>query len=283
MAISFENGVSTITHEELRQTLSIADFDGKMPEAAPIMHYELVDRLLELANKTGIKTELGPLCIKEAYCNKIKDSNNDPKNYRVNRIAGKIYFDLHGTVGNDSLRPAIAFVYVYDGSLKGIQLAFGEQVFACDNNTIFGKFTYSTNKSLYSRTPFEQGFQLLSTVIEKTEKIHNVMISRLNELNQIEITKSVIDEMIGDLYTKAVLRNDGVKLIAPLNVTEIGKMVRYGFDRNPINQTSGRIITAWDIMNWGTEVLKPERTDMTNLLNDTASFNDYIASRFLTK
>lgn len=285
MQLQFDekNGSTLLTVDQLRQTMAVGQFDGKMPASVPLVHFELIDTLQAKASKVGITLDVPPLVIRERYCRKQKDApDNLPSRFIVNRMAGKIYFDDYQFEGTDDrMRPGIAFTYVYDTALRGIQVAFGPNVAACDNLTVWGQYTFSTNGN--SKVPWEKGLQLIDSWMQNYKPIVNGYTEKIKALKAVEVNDQVLNTMIGDLFTKAVRVNNNIKdgdrsIDAPLNQSEISAMVSFGFARKAKN--ADKPVTAWDIMNWGTQVLKPHNSDMTDLIANTAAFNDYVYNAF---
>lgn len=267
--IQFNGGIAEITLEQLQQTISLGEFDGRMPKSVPIIHHELLGQLQSIASKSGTNA-LMPIHIKEKYCKKRKDApNNDPSHFMVNRMAGKILFPENFLVGTDVLNAGIAYTYVYDGSQRGIQIAYGMNVEACDNLTVWGRYSFSTTGS--SSVPFEKGMELLQKWVDDRKAVNDGYLAVIEKLKTVEFDPSSIDRLVGELFTKAVLKNANENVVAPLNQSEVAEMVRKGR-----MQHQAESITGWDILNWGTLVLRPTSSDMTDYVGGNVAFADHI-------
>lgn len=267
--IQFNEGIAEITLEQLQQTISLGEFDGRMPKSVPIIHHELLADLQSIATKGGLN-KLMPISIKEKYCKKRKDApNNNPEHFMVNRMAGKILFPENFLIGNDTLNAGIAYTYVYDGSQRGIQIAYGMNVEACDNLTVWGRYSFSTTGK--SSVPFEKGMELLHKWVDDRKAVNESYVATIEGLRNVQFEASAIDTLIGDLFTKAVLKNANENVTAPLNQSEVAEMVRRG-RMNHQNE----IITGWDILNWGTLVLRPTSSDMTDYVGGNTAFADHV-------
>jgi hypothetical protein len=267
--IEFKEGIAEITLEQLQNTISLGEFDGRMPKSVPIIHHELLAELQQIATKGGLN-QLMPISIKEKYCKKRKDApNNNPEHFMVNRMAGKILFPEKFLVGDDTLNAGIAYTYVYDGSQRGIQIAYGMNVEACDNLTVWGRYSFSTTGS--SSVPFEKGMELLHKWVDDRKAVNDGYVAIIEKLRLVEFDANAIDTLVGDLFTKAVLKNANENVVAPLNQSEVAEMVRKG-RMNHQNE----IITGWDVLNWGTLVLRPTSSDMTDYVGGNVAFADHV-------
>jgi hypothetical protein len=80
--------------------------------------------------------------------------------------------------------------------------------------------------------------------------------------------------LLGTLFERAVRANQGDKSVdAPLNQADCAALVRAGYDKI-IDE--GQVVTAWDLTNWCTSVLKPDRSDMASMLVNNHRINEFI-------
>jgi hypothetical protein len=184
-----KTGAAHLTLEQLSRTMAVGDYSGKMPATVPIVHSELLELIVNRAKSVGLPVHVPPLVIRERYCNKKKGAiDNEPENYIVNRMVGKIYFeDTYCLNEPDQMKPAVAFSYVYDGTLRGIQVSFGQNVDVCDNLTTFGQYSFSTNGN--KKVPFDKGLQLLDGWMQNYKPIIGTYNQRIKELKGVEVTE----------------------------------------------------------------------------------------------
>lgn len=264
-----QQGNAVIGLDQLEATISLGEFDGKMPKSVPQVHHQLINNLLNIASIAG-SSVLQPITIREKYCKKRKDATNcDPENYMVNRLAAKILFPEQFMDGNDAMRAGIALTYVYDGSQRGIQVAYGMNVNACDNLTVWGRYSFSTNGN--TSTPFEKGMELLEKWVREHSVIAQEYMEKIKLLQDYTFDQDKIDRLVGNLFSHAVRKNYGQNVEAPLNQTEVADMIRKGFGVQLPEH-----VNAWDVLNWGTYVLKPTASDMTDYVGSNAKFADHI-------
>ncbi len=121
--------------------------------------------------------------------------------------------------------------------------------------------------------PFDKGLQLIDGWMQNYSAIKAGYIKRVENLQAVTLSIGNVNALVGDLFTRAVRFNNGERILAPLNQSQVSAMVHKGFDRQV---EAGEEITGWDVLNWGTYVLKPHTDDMTGLIQSTAEFNDYI-------
>lgn len=269
-----------LTIQQLAQTMRLGDSMGVMPKQVPVQPGELLVQMMEkLHEYTGLKPIEKPIVIREPYCqtnlNKMQSKQAlDYPDYLIKRFVTKIELPMDTFTGPDTMRPGIALTYAYTDSIKGIQVAFGENVAVCDNLTAFGPYQFSTYGG--NKVGFEEGMQLFNHWVQNLQTVHNQHISAIDFLMNTKVEKDKFHKVLGSLFEKAVRVNGGEKVEAPLNQTQVAGMVQKGLDVLDEQDT----VTAWDIMNWGTFTLKPHSSDMIDLIKSTANFNDFILKEF---
>lgn len=266
----------------LDRTLKFEDAGGKLPQSAPIHHADLIKRLIELAHRHVPNYEpiMSPIVVKQQNCKRVLfkgPANECPlENYAVERIVARIGFKgTHQFKGIEDAEGAMAMGISYNE--KGIQVAFGHNVRVCQNLNVFGDNIFTTYGSDTRRVPFEKGMQLVEHWMQNVDNIKELNRVNIEKLRAVKVTENERLRVFGKIYEMAIRVNEGdKKLDAPLNVTECNKMVAKGFDLI----TSGGDITAWDVTNWATSVLKPETSDMLNLMVKNARLNQFMLHEF---
>lgn len=272
-----------LTYEQLAQTMKLGDSAGNMPRQVPVQPGELLVTVKDMIKRyAGADIIEDNIIIREPYCqtNLSKVHKGEPlqiEDYLIRRFVTK--FRIPGLIFNregEDIMPAIALTYAYTDSIKGIQIAYGENVSVCDNLTAFGPYHFSTYGN--SRVTFEEGMQLLTHWIQNLEAIHENHVYVIDYLISVHVNKQEYQRIIGSLFEKAVRSNSGEKgITAPLNQSQVAAMVAAGLETL---QDDNSVISAWDVLNWGTSTLKAQNSDMIELLKNTTAFNDFIYSEF---
>jgi hypothetical protein len=125
--------------------------------------------------------------------------------------------------------------------------------------------------------PFEKGIQLFESWIQNFDEHMESNRRAITSLRERVITEDERLRTFGKIYEMAILKNEGSDVDAPLNVTECNRMVANGFSSITAKD---KVISAWDLTNWATSVLKPESSDMMNLLTKNNKLNNFLLQEF---
>jgi hypothetical protein len=274
-----EDKACLIALEDLDRTMKLEDANGKLPKSAPIDHANLVKKLIVMAKEyaPGNKPVIGPITVKQANCKRMMWKGNIDEcpleHYLVERLVLKVGFggtksfeDREDTSGS----MAIGLSY----NEKGIQMAVGHNVRICQNLNVFGENVFSTYGA--GSVPFEKGMQLAQGWMQNLKPIMEQNRDYIQKLMAIEISEDTRLRLFGKIYEQAIRFNEGERNDAPLNVTECNRMVAKGFS----HITEKESVTAWDLTNWCTSVLKPETSDMVTVMNKNARLNNWILQEF---
>ena len=282
-AIVFDEDKSArLTYEQLAQTMELGNGFGELPKAIPRQSGELLEEIC-MAVKAFAKVEpkVADIIIREPYCqaDRKRLKAGEPlklEDYAIRRLVARIDLPLEAYEGTtDHMNASIAVTYINTDNSKGIQVGFGENVHVCENRTIFGGFQFSTFG--HSKVDFEQGMQLLNHWLQNLQVVHDKHIAVIDQLMKKRAARTGYQRIIGSLFEKAVRFNGGERgVIAPLSQTQVGDMVRKGLDV----LKDAESVTGWEMLNWGTSVLKAEKSDMVSLLSDTANYNSFILDEF---
>jgi len=279
---------ASLTYEELARTMRIGDSMGNMPKQIPMQPGELIMHIIGLIKKyTGREIIAQPVIVREPYLqtNLNKTRTGEPlelEDYLVRRFVTKFEVDLtHREYTPDQMHACVALTYAYTDSVKGMQVAFGENVSACDNLVAFGQYHFSTYGN--DRCTFDEGMQLLTHWCMNMRTIHEKYGEVVQYLKEFDVDKEQFQRIIGSLFEKAVRVNNGEKgVVAPLNQSQVAAMVAAGLETLKAQEggVMGEYMNAWDILSWGTSTLKAQTSDMIELLKSTTQFNDFIYREF---
>lgn len=277
-----ENKSALISLEDLDRTIKLEDGGGRLPASAPIHHADLIKRVVETSHKhlTTYSPVVGNITIKQNNCKRVLwkgPADECPiEKYMVERLVIKVQYKGSGQFENvpDAKGPmAVGISYTE----KGIQMAFGHNVSVCQNLNVFGSNVFSTYGDKNNRVPFEKGMELFESWMQNFDKKMEVNRSSIQTLIDRPVDENERLRIFGKIYEMAILKNAGrTEIDNPLNVTECNRMVTAGFDKIVGNEP----ISAWDMTNWATSVLKPESSDMLNLLTKNARLNEFLLNEF---
>jgi len=284
LAFDAENKSATIELVDLDRTIKFEDAGGKLPASAPVHHADLIKHVMELSHKhlTTYSPQVSPIVIKQNNCKRILytgPADQCPiEKFVIERLVVKIGFK--GTKAFEGIKDSEGSMAVgISYTEKGIQMAFGHNVKICQNLNVFGPNVFSTYGSGDNRVPYEKGIQMLERWLLGFDEIAEFNRRCITTLQERVITEDERLRIFGKIYEMAILKNAGHNEIDnPLNVTECNRMVSAGF----ASIVENKQITAWDLTNWATSVLKPESSDMLNLLTKNNRLNNFLLEEFGT-
>ena len=272
--IEFKNGVGSIDLPTLRQTVKFEMANGSLPKTRPIEHFQFLENLMQSANRHGLQATTGTIYASQRQAMRINWAGEKDacpvENFLIQRLATTIEMNRQNEDGK-SMGIAISF------NERGIDAAFGVNVWACGNLQVFGEHrarTYGRGK-----VTFPELAELLENYLASFEQVREEQFTTIEELQAYEVSEAELTEAIGELFSLAVKGNAGMidAAEAPLNQVQVADLVKasacelYEHAGNP---------TAYDIVQWGTHYLKPGRADLVNIVDHSQSFCNYIADKF---
>lgn len=270
---------ATISLDQLERTTSLASATGRLSKTAPVEHSAFIRKILELSAYADVDALLEPLVVKENNIRRLQQHQNKDlplanwplEHYLVQRITTKIVFQDPFFTNREDAKGSLAIGISY--TEKGIQVAFGHNVFVCSNLNVFGENFFSTFGNEKNRVPFEKGLELLQAWMMRYTVIRNDNQRRIQRLMEVPVTEERRLQVIGKLFENAVRANNNDRtVVAPLNQSECGWLINAGYDQI----TTNREISAWDLTNWATSVLKPEKGDTLEMLRSNFELNSFL-------
>lgn len=273
LPFSDEAPVLAITNDLLQRTFCWADVEDSLPPSRPVEHYQFISSLMDNISIHGYEPKLENIYIKNAHVKKRMWKNKEvecpPENYFIERLVGKINI-IRNEEANKEFGSSLAFSF----SERGIELAWGLNVWNCTNFNIFGArrvATYGNNKmTYYNMLELVEKWAIESPdIFDKNERI-------AMRLKEAPCSNGDANIMFGDLLQSAVRQNLNSKNKAPLNITQLSATVR-NFQKNSGNATE---FTGWDFVNAGTQALHIYRNDFMSVLESTEAFNSFVVDKY---
>jgi len=270
--------VEILNIDELKQTINAIDF-GKVSRTRPVSHFKLIEDIIEILVNAGYKP-----VIDHIYCAKSSGTKIVPKvkeqfqlekvldAWIIDKVTGKIMIP---ELSNDDVQCCIAFAY-HD---KGIDVAFGTDVRDCTNMCIYGSdimHTYGSRKDVnYER--------MLSVLTEWSHNFRSMFQRNLeiaDKMSKINVSGWEMLRFIGKLSVLAIEFNMGMKVVAPLNVTQVAEVTRGIILKRGEKFYEGPECTLWEFYNFMTFVMKGDKADITSLLTDIASIGNMVIREY---
>lgn len=274
---SDDESVKPITLDELKHSIRVSGKFGKVLASRPIQSWELMDLIMKLMEEYNLNYTQDIIYVQKKNSHIM--INEEEKNLGftkescpINRwLFDKLLTKWTIPFVNDSLdKVGIAMGFNDDG----IELAFGIDINLCLNFNIMGGNILRTYT--YGGTPaatFDYIKLKLADWFANFSQMVHVEVSIMNAMKEFSIgNSSIIKQVIGELYVKAINQAYGSKVIAPFDTHGISMMVQsYISQRNPTV-----INNAWDLYNWGTNIMKPGTVDLADINNCSEMFSRYV-------
>lgn len=279
--ILFENKnikVETLSLEELSQTV-IAHVDIQKSRTTPVAHFEFIQKIMEILTAAGRNPKLDHIYASNTggttAIRNIEEEKGLPKilcSWLLRKITGKIMIDK---LGDEEMTSCIAFSY-HD---KGIDLAYGHNVHDCSNMSIFGSnvlHTYGAGKNV----SYETMLEVFTEWCNKMDEMHKKDMLIIAAMKGKKIKGGGMLKFMGKLLSLAVGFNIGMKVVAPLNVTQCGEVTKGILSKDPNLFNEDNEITLWEFYNFMTFVMKGDKADITSLLTDIVALGNMMVEEY---
>lgn len=301
-----EENVKDVSLELLSQSLMITDAKGQPPKNRPIQSWELIQSITDMATAAKLDVEVAHIYVpKKDSTPVIRKEEKELYSQGDNIPIGKWLFNklavlikIHHPQDTDTVT-ALAASY-HD---KGIQIVWGQNVNVCSNMCVFGGNTVHTFGE--ERMPFEKIQEILHKWIGEFEIKRALDLSIIRAMKEHVIDEFSIehflDAMVGRMYrnaVKCVYLGSGRSVF---NITQCSsfvqemeqklteyreRLVEYDDAVEGIKEEGSElltpesltkpVLTLWEIYNWGTEILKPENTDVANVYQVAVDWGKFL-------
>ena len=278
-----KNNIEVLDLETLRKTHKENDIYGNPLRG--VYHYQVINRIADICRNSGLNYN-----IEEIFAAK----NNSRQNpgvvvlpqveaiHGINSVEAHILRRVYTTIRiNDRDTPEMTSNIVIAYHQDGIQIAFGPCVKICHNQCILNKERIASNYGADKVTDdqlFESVGNWMSNFFEYRENDLRV----LQKMKEINCTQNDVYQLIGLLTSLRVahdcdnstLRNE-VKTY-PLTQSQISQFTQDYLEK--AQETS--IFSLWDIYNIATELYKPGKTDIPNLIPQNFALMEVLTDRY---
>jgi hypothetical protein len=279
--VLFAPRVSTIeiNIETLSQSATHLMVGGNLPTSRPIHHYQFVTWLQqEFEDAMGSEAIVEPIHVSARHAKRIRISPDEiilPKDpcpierLNIDRLVTRIYSPNKTNLNGEDVCPSLAVSY----NDRGIEVAYGANVWVCANMNIFGGkrwSTYGTNK-----VSFEDLKTLLQAEMQRWSDSFNQDCEIITGLQGKVIELEDQRQSVAQLFEVAVQNNLRKKKDWILNISQTVKLQEELIKKR---ENFNRDLTWWDFTQAGTENLKPDRQDMISLYPTIENFNQWVVN-----
>jgi len=160
---------------------------------------------------------------------------------------------------------------------KGITMAFGPNIWVCQNQNVFGQnimHTFGGDR----KVPFDKMMEVFEKWMLEFNQKRDMDYQFIEKMKAREIEENAKQLLYGKLINAAVLQNMDTKQPAPLNQTQVADFIRASY--SPEYEIKDRPTTVWDLQQMGTSILKPRNTDLISIYQDNSNFNNFLVKEF---
>lgn len=268
-----------VTIDQLKQSMSLANSQGNLPATRPENHADVFLKVSDMLTQANQPHTIEPVIIgtSEALRNPVWDPTGEGvlPSWVFNRLIGRITLDGVG-VSDEESKSAIAITY----DPKGIVMAYGQNVNVCQNMSIFGGRMIKTWGKGSASTSFMNMLEVIEKWIGEREKIREHDIQIFNQLKDIRIDRAKqMAELLGNMLKVACAQYNepDEDIIRIGDVTALAQMYTKKYPKDESGEISG-----WDFYNMGTNILTHSKSNLTNKLQRTSMFGDFIAQELIT-
>lgn len=165
---------------------------------------------------------------------------------------------------------------------EGLSIAFGMNVHECSNFNVLGGTilrTYSYDNGRAGETPWELLMHKLGKWIKGLNQIWNVQNEIMENMKALQLPQheAVVEEIIGDLYIRAIKQAYFKGGVTPFDTHELSNFTK---EMLQARRAEERLANVWDIYSWGTSIMKPGIVDIGEIANNSNLWADYLMDRF---
>lgn len=275
--------VQTMTLDQLRRTHKENDVYGNPLRG--IYHYELVQRIIQMANEQNYNVE-----VYDMFAAQNKDRNTpgvvllpqveELKGERAieAHILRRVFANIRLTDFDDEAHTTNIAVAFHQ---KGIQVGFGNMVKICHNQCMLGQGQYAATYSDKGKGGEKYEIpQLLDVVKSWLVDARRLIVEereKIERMKQIDISAEQMFTIIGMLTAIRVKCDTAHKEIRenrtyPLNQSQISQLTEDMMLRYHNNNK----VTVWDLYNGATELYKATSMDIPSLLPQNRAFVSFL-------
>ena len=280
MQVNFDNNKKTDLSFDVLKTsvneenLTNTPFNG-------LMHFEFIERLLEIAERENLKPEISRI---EAVNNKNKYApgvsqipnlaqnygDHDHRSMLFRRVFSDILFYSHDTEE-----------YILSASMiyhqQGVQIGIGPEVKSCTNLCIMGTDHYVSTYGKNSVENIDHMFSILSEYLKNSDYHFTTGKDFMDSLKSIEINKDRFKQLIGSLFMRKSLNDLSAKNGAQfLKEKQINELIDTFNEKtfNPATKNYEDTMDLYSLYSQATEFHRPVDTDIPNIIEGNAELNE---------
>ncbi len=278
-----ENKTEVLDFETLKVTHKENDVYGNPLKG--LYHYQVIDEVLNICKNSGLSYELEEIFAAQNKSSQYPGVSILPQveaihgeNSAEAHILRRVFTTIKINDGeNSEMNTTIAIAYHQDG----VQIGFGPNVKICHNQCILSKdrTAYNYGKEGVSN---EEMFASVQRWLDNFFEYRETDLRIIQKMKQIRCSQNEAYQFIGLLTCMRVAKDSSNKNLSanvkqyPLSQSQISQFTEEYLNR----QLNGQVSTLWDLYNIATELYKPEKSEIPNLLPQNVAMMDLIKQRY---
>lgn len=274
-----DNSVEIMDISTLKRTHKENDIYGNPLKY--LYHYQYIEKVADLCRNAGLNYEVEEIFAAQNKSRQLPGVVVLPQveaMHGSNAVEAHILRRVFTTVRikdgeNDETTTTIAIAYHQDG----VQVGFGPCVRVCHNQTILGYDRISSNYGKNAVTT-EEMFKTVESWLDNFFEYRETDLRVIEQMKQINCTQNDVLQLIGLLTSLRVMKDSENKQLSaqvkqyPFTQGQISRFTEDYLERHLETQET----TLWDIYNLATELYKPDKMEIPNVLNQNFEFINVI-------
>lgn len=277
------NNIEILDLETLKSTHKENDIFGNPLKG--VYHFQLINQVAEICKNNGLNYE-----IEEIFAAQNKSRQNPGvvilpqveeihgENSAQAHILRRVYTTIRlKDMETEELTSNLVIAYHQDG----VQIAFGPCVRICHNQCILNRERITSNFGK-DKVSNDDMFASVDKWMKDFFNYHEQDVQIIEKMKKIDCSQNDVFQIIGLLTSLRVAKDsenpdirEGID-VYPLTQAQISRFTEDYLERKLINPN----FTLWDVYNLATELYKPGRTDIPNLIPQNIALVEVLTNRF---
>lgn len=281
-----DNKVESITLDELKMTIEETSV-GREPING-ISHTDLFTAIISIFDNSGLDYRMDNIYASDGGVKQYPGvalipkyekeyGENNIQAYLLRRMITAFYInDDENDISNHSL--AVAY------HQNGIQVAFGPNIKVCKNQCILGRGMVAQTYGNGKLDP-QKLLEVITGWLKDYQRHRERDMEIINNMMNYSLNPKEVLETIGELTAMRVGKDS--KKISSINEYALSQNQISNITEQYLIKYDGEIgkddiepITLYDFYNMGTNLYKPEHTDLPNIIGRNNLFGQYLIKKF---
>ncbi len=268
--------VKAIDLATLKQTISLAEYSGKLPRTRPIEHYDFIEMIGDKATAKGYNINLDPIYVAKAEAKRLMTLDpqkvGTPESFLFNRLVTRVNL-IGGGFEDEAHQTSIAIGYTD----KGLQVGFGTNVKICQNMCIFAGRLHLTYGQ--QSVPWDELVRLIDGHIAELPQICESDNKLLETMMMREIESDDVVRTLGKMHIESV-KNTYYQGDFALNIGQTSHFTKGILKEAPDVLERGEPMSLYDFYNVGTRILHPDTAETTAVWPSNRMWGDFVVEHF---